>query len=127
MWDEDFLENTGEGSGEFNSSWVRKILLNSKLFVLIELLRGSTKFIGNFLKHLELSVQRKKQNCFALLQGGKGPRPVSHLADGCPPCSRVLLPFTAKGFSATVEASLRKVFQCSNCGLLKYLNLKKTY
>lgn len=37
-------------------------MLNSELFILVKLL------LGNFLKHLEVKVQKEKQNCFALLQ-----------------------------------------------------------
>lgn len=65
-----------ESSGEFNSSWVKKILLNiSELFTLVELLLGSTKVHWKLAKALRTLLQRRKQNCSALLQGGEGPRP----------------------------------------------------
>lgn len=75
---------SGESSGECNSSWVKKILNISELFMLVELLLGSTKVHWKLGKALRTLVQRRKQNCFALLQGGEGPRPVSvALKDGC--------------------------------------------
>lgn len=130
MWVEGFLEKASVGRArECNSSWVKKMLLNiSKLLMLVELLLGHTKVHWKLakVKHLELWVQRKKQNCFALLQGGEGPTPECQSLERwvSKPSSRVLTPFTAKWFLWSCEGESEERLSRSNCGLLKYLNLK---
>lgn len=63
-------------------------------------------------------MQRKKQNCFALLRGGQGQDPTVTWKMGVRTFQQGFTSFTAKGFS-------EKRPQCSNCGLLNCLNLKK--
>lgn len=77
-------------------------------------------------------MQRKKQDGFASLQGGKAEKLlVSHLKDGCQNlaaarinilrCSASLL----SGLPGAGKVNLRKDFKCLSCGLIKYLNLGK--